>query len=172
MVDDEPIKTGLEAVNKGTFTVGFVCTANMCRSAMAQGLFKARLREAGLEDRIAVRGGGTHAAPGYPATSDAVAVMAERGVDISAHRSQPVTRQLLDRCDLVLTATTDQARHLAFEFPGQAAKVSTLRGFGRPPDWQGIEEVDDPVGRGREAYQLTADLLAEQIDRVWPLLPV
>ena len=129
-----------------------------------------RIASEGLQDRIRVVGGGTHARHGYTATEDARRVLAERSIDISDHRSHPTDRGLMEASDLILTATRSHARSLRFEFQDHAHKVQVLREFGKPGTWRGIEDVDDPVGQGLEAYRVTADLLEEQMERVWPLV--
>jgi len=131
---------------------------------------KARITREGLQDRIEVVGGGTHARQGYSATQDAREVLAERDIDISDHRSRPTDAELMETSDLILTATNSHARALRFEFEAHAHKVHVLRKYGKPPDWRGIDDVDDPVGMGLEAYRVTADLLEEQMVRIWPLV--
>ncbi|MEI8313054.1 MAG: glycine hydroxymethyltransferase, partial [Verrucomicrobiota bacterium] len=71
----------------------FVCTGNICRSPMAEGLF--RKLTAGLKG-ITTESAGLSAASGAPPSTDAVRVLAEKEVDISKLRSQPVTEKLLD----------------------------------------------------------------------------
>ena len=131
---------------------------------------QAKIASKGFTDRIVVRGGGTHAPHGYPATDEAQRVLADRGIDITGHRSHPTDQGLMQASDLILTATRTHARSLGFEFKDQAHKVHVLRQFGKAQAWQGIEDVDDPVGLGMEAYKVTADLLEEQIERIWPLV--
>jgi len=75
---DEAIKSPGTDHDKKPYTICFVCTANMCRSAMAQGLMKERVARHGLEGQIRVVGGGTHAGIGYRATNEARQVLADR----------------------------------------------------------------------------------------------
>lgn len=131
---------------------------------------QAKIAREGLNEQMRVVGGGTHARSGYPATEDARRVLDERDIDISDHASRPTDRELMETSDLVLTATRSHARSLRFEFDDHAAKIHVLREFGKPESWRGIEDVDDPVGMGMEAYRVTADLLEEQIERIWPLV--
>ena len=64
----------------------FVCTANICRSPMAQGLLEHALPQA------QVRSAGLGALVGMPADAAAVRLMQERGIDISAHRATQISR--------------------------------------------------------------------------------
>lgn len=142
-------------------TILIVCTANQCRSAMAEGLVKARLAREGRSG-IQVGSAGTWAHPGAPATADAVAVMAERGIDISAHRAREATRALVGEADLVLAMTASHRDALVAESgPG----VTTMRLFS---ELAGVRyDILDPVGQGLDTYRATADELERLIDAGW-----
>ncbi len=74
-------------------SVLFVCTGNICRSPIAEGLFRRLL---GNRRDIAVASAGVHAVRGQPPSLYAVQVCEEEGVDISGFRSQPLTAALID----------------------------------------------------------------------------
>ena len=88
----------------------FLCTGNSARSQMAEALLKHRTRGA-----IAARSAGSHPKPLHP---NAVRVMAERGIDISNHRSKHLDHFTHDRFDRVITLC-DKVREVCPEFPGQ-----------------------------------------------------
>ena len=88
----------------------FLCTGNSTRSQMAEALLVHRTRGA-----IAARSGGSHPKPLHP---NAVRVMAERGIDISAHRSKHLDRFIGERFDRVITLC-DKVREVCPDFPGQ-----------------------------------------------------
>jgi protein-tyrosine-phosphatase len=69
----------------------FVCSANQCRSPMAEALFKDLVRERGEENEWRVESAGVWAYAGAPATENAQLAMQKRGLDLSQHRSQPAT---------------------------------------------------------------------------------
>lgn len=101
----------------------FVCTANQCRSPMAEVLF-ARLARgaAGL-----VVGSAGLLPGGQPASEGAVEVMAERGLDLSGHRSRTVDADLLDRADLVVAMAREHLRHVAITRRDAFGRTFTLK---------------------------------------------
>ena len=88
----------------------FLCTGNSARSQMAEALLEHLTRGA-----IAARSAGSHPKPLHP---NAVRVMAERGIDISGHRSKHFDRFIDDRFDRVITLC-DKVREVCPEFPAQ-----------------------------------------------------
>jgi protein-tyrosine phosphatase len=140
-----------------------VCTGNICRSPMAEGL----LREAIHKDPhlgargIEVRSAGIHGWEAAPASELAVEVMRERGVEISCHRSQPLSEVLVETADLILTMTAAQEgwiRHLFPEAGGKVMRVSEYAGT--------TGDVEDPYGEDRAEYARCADALAAMIPAI------
>jgi len=90
------------------YNVLFICTGNTCRSPMAEGLLK---HHTALErlDHIQITSAGTAAITGLTATNNAIRASAEHGIDISSHRSKPLTAGLVREADLILTMERQQA---------------------------------------------------------------
>jgi protein-tyrosine phosphatase len=76
-----------------------------------------------------VRSAGVAADQGGPASAQAIEVMRRRGHDVTAHRSQLVSEELLDWADLVLTMTRQHKQILLERFPGVGTKVYTLKEY-------------------------------------------
>ena len=83
-----------------------VCTGNICRSPLAAALLERALGERAAEG-ITVSSAGTGAWDGAPVSEGAYLVGLERGLDLSGHRARLLTRELVERADLILT----MARH-------------------------------------------------------------
>jgi protein-tyrosine-phosphatase len=129
----------------------FFCTGNICRSPLAAALLERALTERGLE--VEVTSAGTGAWDGAPASEGAYLVGLERGLDLSSHRARLLTRELVDKADLILT----MARH-------HRARVDELGGEGRvfvlsEYAGKGGEEVSDPFGGDLEVYRATCQEL-------------
>ena len=125
----------------------FICTGNVCRSPMAEGL----LRRA-LGDKVEVFSAGLGAGHGQPPSAHAIDVLRKEGIDISDIRSQPVSADLLREADHIFTMTQDHLDMLLLLFPEMASKARLLR-F-KEAAKGGRLDVKDPIGGTRETYEL------------------
>ena len=116
----------------------FVCSGNICRSPMAERLAEALGDEMGVPVRA--RSAGTLGIVDAPAASNAVKVCREVGIDLSDHRSQGLSPELLDWADHVLVMEYAHATHLREYFPQVGDKLLLLGMFA------GVPEIEDPVG--------------------------
>jgi glycine hydroxymethyltransferase len=130
-------------------SVLFVCTGNICRSPIAEGIFRRLL---GNRKEIEVASAGVHAVHGQPPSLYAVQVCEEEGVDISGLRSQPLTAALIDRATHIFAMTGAHLETIQMLFPQGAEKSFLLREFEEPGTtvWR---DVPDPIGLGREVYE-------------------
>lgn len=92
----------------------FVCTGNSCRSQLAEGL----LRDM-AGDRFEVFSAGSHPSRVHPAS---IAVLAEWGIDISHHTSDPIEEYLDKNIDIVITVC-DNANQVCPVFPGNVERI-------------------------------------------------
>ena len=140
-------------------SVLFVCSANQCRSPMAETLFRELVQKqnpSNFEWRIA--SAGCWASTGQPATATAVEAMRLRGLDLSEHRSQPVTEALLAAFDLILCMQYDHKATLRRNYPQAAERVFLLS------EMSGEEqEIWDPVGYPLDLYQAAADEIMDYL---------
>ncbi len=138
-------------------SVLFVCTANMCRSPMAEALFGKLISERGETAEWRIESAGVGAIEGQLATGNTQLVAAERGMDLSEHRSKPATRATLEPFPLVLVMDEGHRRRLREAAPELAGRVYLLSEMvGQRTD------IWDPVGTEIENYRTMAD----QIDGI------
>ena len=133
----------------------FVCTGNTCRSPMAEALFRHRI--AGEMD-WQTQSAGIFSDSGSPASRNAVEALRELKVDLTTHRSQPITAELVEQAALIVTMTEGHAAHVRQWFPEVGNKVCLINSFGTskvPAD------VSDPFGGSLNTYKRTRD----EIDR-------
>jgi protein-tyrosine-phosphatase len=140
----------------------FVCTANICRSPVAEALLRSQLELAGYGDWV-VSSAGTWADRGEPASEHSVQLLSEMGLDISAHRSRPVDAAALAEADLVLTLEMGHAEALRAEFPRHAHKIRVLSQMSGP-----AYSVGDPYGGPRASYERMVREVGGLIERGLP----
>jgi protein-tyrosine-phosphatase len=159
-----------------------ICTANQCRSAMAEGMLRTLLSDGGVLADIASAG---LLRGGAPATRDAIAVMADRGIDISRHVSRTIDSEAVRSTPLIIGMTREHVREAVVDHGADIGRTFTLKelvrrgeetGPRRPDetvfDWLACvaagrrdadlagdghdDDIPDPVGRPRADYEATA----------------
>jgi glycine hydroxymethyltransferase len=140
----------------------FVCTGNICRSPIAEGLFRRLL---GNRRDIEVASAGVHAVRGQPPSLYAVQVCEEEGVDISGLRSQPLTATLIDRATHIFAMTGAHLETIQMLFPHGGEKSFLIREFEEPGTtvWR---DVPDPIGLGRDVYEVCARTIKNALPSV------
>jgi protein-tyrosine phosphatase len=104
----------------------FVCLGNICRSPLAEGVFRAEAGRLGLDAEVDSAGtGGWH--QGEPPDRRAIAAAGRGGVDISRQRARKVTRADFDRFDHIVALDAENLADLERLRPaGSRARLSLL----------------------------------------------
>jgi protein-tyrosine-phosphatase len=109
------------------FSVLFICTANQCRSPIAEHLLRS---EVALRDLSwSVASAGLEARPGQDMHPSAARILDRRGIDASGWTSRRVGPEMLAQADLILTATEAHRGAVARLSPGAMARTFTLLQF-------------------------------------------
>ena len=136
-------------------SVLFICTANQFRSPLAAALLADFIRAQNLAEAWKVESAGTWASPGVGA-HDLVKQAAQRlGLrGLENHLARTVSRDLLERFDLILVMESGHKESIAVEFPTVARRVKLLsevaNGFGY--------NIADPMGRNGDPDAVITDL--------------
>ncbi|MDR2862757.1 MAG: low molecular weight protein arginine phosphatase [Puniceicoccales bacterium] len=148
--------------------VTFICTGNICRSPMAEGLLRHALQgEPEPLRSLRIVSAGTAASDGEPASPNAVRALKNVSIDISAHRSQPVTEAIINGSLAVFAMTGQHLRTLRQQFPKLPAETHLMRVF---MEGDVIREIPDPYGMGIADYESCRDSMVEAIPGILAFL--
>lgn len=139
----------------------FVCTGNTCRSAMAAAMMADIAQKNDMD--ILVDSAGVFAPIGESAADNAITAMKKRDIDLSLHRTKPLTDELIDEADIILVMT--DAHKMLIENMAKG-KVFTLSEYA---DSEG--DISDPYGGDLDEYEEVADeiydLLTDIAEKLW-----
>ena len=152
-----------------------VCTGNLCRSPMAEAVFRGAVERRGCD--VTVSSVGTWAYDGNPATAEAVEVVRSRGMDLSAHRSRALAREALEQADVIVAMTSVHRREILDIDPSVDRKVVLMKELvemalegelpatserrlerllgAKRPECRRALDLDDPIGKPVGAYERT-----------------
>ena len=184
-VDETPLGHEPALDSARAFSVLFVCTANICRSAYADVTSRAR----GIHG-VEFSSAGTRALVDRPIDPPMAQTIQTDVADASKHRARQLTRRLMEQADLVLTMGADHRRWILDEWPKLGRKTFLLGHAARVmsdlPDHVTLEnlvahlwarrstdpsdEVQDPYKRGPEAMATAARQIDAAMDVIAPAL--
>ena len=137
----------------------FICTGNICRSPMAEGLL--RHADAGRNE-LRVMSAGLGAMDGQPPSAHAVAAMKELGIDISQQRSHLLTAAMVKQADYIFGMTHSHVDTVMLLYPHAAEKTFLLREFDETLDPY-EKDISDPIGGSYEVYVNCRDQIEQGI---------
>ena len=152
------------------FVLVFVCTGNICRSPMAEGIMKdIVLDEVEHTHRvipIIISSAGTHALTGNLASRYAVEIAERHGINLNFHRSKPLNETIVRNADLILTMEKNHTelikRNWAF-----CDTVYELKNFAAEDSRTSAgSDIHDPIGMDINFYANVFDELKREITRI------
>lgn len=145
----------------------FVCLGNICRSPMAEAVFRHKVKEAGLEDRIAADSAGTGAWHiGQKPHKGTRSVLTKNGIDYAGIAARQVNERDLADFDYILAMDSGNLDHLrqlaSAEHNGKIARLLDFVPEGR------VRDVPDPYYTGNfdEVYGLIEEACARLLAHI------
>jgi protein-tyrosine-phosphatase len=138
----------------------FVCTGNTCRSPLAEAIARKIAIDRGLSDPE-VASAGTSAWDGAAASDGALLVGMEHGLDLSHHRAQLLSRELVASSDVVLAMGPHHLERV--QALGGTNNAYTLAGYAS--HGKNERAISDPVGAELSVYRATYQELEREIRR-------
>ncbi len=136
----------------------FVCTGNICRSAMAEQLLRRMAAQRGLA--LETASAGVAAEPYYQVPAVVHRLLAAEGVPPFEHKARLATREVLRWADVILVMTAAHHDHIVEAYPEFASRTRLLR----EAAGLGDQDVEDPMGRPDEAFVRCLTVLRESLE--------
>ena len=138
-----------------------VCTANICRSPMAEVLLQHALRaQAEPLKSLKVISAGVAASSGDPVSENSIQALKKVGLDLSGHIAQPLSHKLVEEALAVLCMTESHRAMILLSFDPPPENVYLFREFMPPPAQQ---EIGDPYGGSLKHYEACRDEMVEAV---------
>lgn len=140
----------------------FICTGNTCRSPMAEGIMNKIAEDNDMD--VHCKSAGLYAEAGAGASEEAIQAAQNIGVDISAHKAQNVSEELIKNSDLILTMTNSHKAMLSLSSLDKP--VYTLCEYAGTSG-----DISDPYGGDFEDYDEVChqiyDIMLDVAERVY-----
>ncbi|MEM7387297.1 MAG: ribose 5-phosphate isomerase B, partial [Verrucomicrobiota bacterium] len=141
----------------------FVCTGNICRSPMAEALFRDLTKE--REGEFEISSAGVATFDGQMPSEHCLEALEERGIDASGQRSQSLSEKLVAEQDFIFTMTQGHLHALTSIFPSADDKSYLVCEFSEHNGVIGAD-VPDPIGQGLSAYKATRATLETALPKL------
>ena len=140
----------------------FTLTTQMTSEAMAAAMMADIAEKNDLN--VLIDSAGVFAGIGDKATPEAVRAMEKRGIDLTLHRTKPLTDELIDMADLILVMTNAHKLLIGGMAQGKAHTLLEYAG--------GEGDISDPYGGDDEEYEETAQEIYDALVDIAEKLPV
>ena len=141
----------------------FICTGNICRSAMAHRMLEKRLKEQNKKD-VEVYSCGIWAYDGNIPTDEGITTMKDYGIDLSTHRATYIKNSNIKKMDVILCATVNHKRNVVSMYPELKDKVFTMKEYAGFPE--NDVNISDPWGYGLNVYKNCAKEIEICIEKI------
>lgn len=154
---------------KRKYVITFICSGNICRSPMAEGILKKLLDKSRFSRQVTINSAGTLNLMPTKASEEAIRISHNHKVDIGKHRSQPVDKPILDDANIIICMAVYHQNILLKNYPEYADKMFILKSMNRE---EGLADpsIADPIGMTEEFYKRIYDEIESELKRLLPHL--
>ncbi len=138
-----------------------VCTGNICRTPMAVGLLQKTLADKGV-DGVEIQSTGIAALVDWPAEPLVHEALKPFGAEVSGHRAQMISEELIQWADCILVMTHEHRDFISSMAPEAIEKVSLLGAYGPGDDPD--RGIPDPYGGSAFHYRACAVEIQEALN--------
>ncbi len=156
-------------IKKDFFNIVFVCSGNICRSPMAEGILKAMMAKTRFRNIVRVSSAGTLQLPPNHAHELAEKIADANEINIHSHLSRHITQTIVDEADIIISMAVDHVNYLRKHFPNDKHKFILLKEWKRTRQLS-KPSVADPIGHDINFFSDTFAELHSEIKRILPFI--
>ena len=154
---------------KDHFQVTFICSGNICRSAMAKGILKEVVAKTRFKEIIKIDSAGTLPKVSGSAHSLTIKVADEFGIDLRSHQAKPVSKKIVEQSDLLIAMAVNHYEYMRQRYPEHKEKIILLKEWHRRTKLAN-PSIADPIGHDRKFFDKTFKEIQSEIKRILPFL--
>ena len=145
----------------------FVCSGNICRSPLAEGLFRHYIKLANRADNFTIHSAGTLECYIKEVSVESVIVAKEYGADISSHRSRHLSSNIAAQADVILVMTKAHLNWINENLPQYKSKSWLLTDYAiENPNDIPHKDIEDPYGMDIDKYREIGKSINAEIKRI------
>lgn len=142
----------------------FICTGNICRSAMAEGIMKKLVKDKKIDAQI--YSCGIYAESGDYATYNAIEAAKYYDVDISNHRATNIKNSQIEEMDIILCATNSHKDVVISMYPNLINKVYNMKEYAKLDEDGKDMDIKDPWGYDMEIYRRCIEEISICLEKI------
>ena len=142
----------------------FICTGNICRSAMAEGMMKKLAKDNKLD--LDICSCGIYAEDGDYATYNAIETAKYYDVNIEEHRATNIKNSKIEEMDIILCATESHKETVLYLYPKLKEKVFTMKEYAKLDKNGQDMDIKDPWGYDMNVYQNCAEEIEICLEKI------
>jgi L-threonylcarbamoyladenylate synthase len=151
------------------FIITFICSGNICRSPMAEGMMRKKLDKEIFKKKVEINSAGTLNLPSTAASIETVTVASEHEIDLNNHLSRYVDPLIIDQTNLVFCMAENHYDYLRQKYPVHHDKIHLLKSYENKKIVEAVS-IADPIGKSEEFYRQIYDEIEREIDRILPFV--